>query len=992
MDHIEVGEAKGVADPVTEVEAEQRELDRGKSAPPPPGFDEDYYARQVDGPFSPLGGPPSSGPPPPLDGPPPPPPRAVDTRVIRKLVLFSDGTGNSSAKAEKTNVWRMFQAMDLTMSDQLAMYDDGVGTSTNRYLAAIGGAFGWGLKRNVIDLYKFVCRNYVDKNTQIYGFGFSRGAFTIRVLMGLITLEGLVNFTSEAELHARANQAYAHFRRSCFKPLLLSPVWVYRLVRYLGAALLRLVTGKPRYSRAANRAVPHIKFLGLWDTVSAYGMPIAELKPAINWLFWPMDFHDLKLSAKVERACHALSLDDERTTFHPIIWDEAEESDQRRVTQVWFAGAHANVGGGYPEDQLSLVSLDWMMRQAQENGLRLQKLCVERVSNEKSSFGRIYNSRAGTGVFYRYSPREIKVPAESSESDVLPIVHSSVIARMARGADGYVPNSLPSHFLVLAPNGQLLPMTGFSDPNAPARNFDRYIAEAAPGTPQILATDMAEDRTQALEKAINELNSPDRGTFEVIEDTVWWRRAVYLACSVLAIAIVFYPWLGTTTDLTLHYLEKHTGGPIPAALQKFDDWDGYLQGIATTAVDNVKVLIPGWFDTWAATIKEHPLEVATLLSLFVWTVWIGDVLRRRIHDYRLIAWHAPLRKKFRENLLARKILSVRRMTSLLLLFDLLIVIAALVPASANAVFPFLAGAALLNMVLLVRIMQQRAMVARLAVDDDAPLFDQNKQSATYHVRKNRVLKVINVAIGNYVVPALFAIALAYLMAAVVNRVAFDLESANGQFCASANPETPTVSREVGATTTFRTNSFCWSTGRILEAKTRYRIVVSDSAHDWFDKKAHTDPRGFPANTFLYAAATPLKRWWNAPWFMPIARVGQKGNHEYALQPCLYRADGNPRNTEFDLSPNPTGIPDAEAKGIVDAYDKNGEKVDKTRHVLVAEFTPQTGGELFMFVNDAVLALPGRKDHFYKNNRGTASVTIEQVHEDVNSKFHYYCPK
>src|ERR1700687_1536839 len=115
--------------------------------------------------------------------------------MTKKIVLFSDGTGNSSAKAEKTNVWRMFQALDQTKIYQIAKYDDGVGTSSNKYLAAIGGAFGWGLKRNVIDLYKFLCRNYKTAadykvagatDDEIFAFGFSRGAFTIRVVVGLV--------------------------------------------------------------------------------------------------------------------------------------------------------------------------------------------------------------------------------------------------------------------------------------------------------------------------------------------------------------------------------------------------------------------------------------------------------------------------------------------------------------------------------------------------------------------------------------------------------------------------------------------------------------------------------------------------------------------------------------------------------------------------------------------------------------------------------------
>src|SRR5215475_4167750 len=110
----------------------------------------------------------------------------------RNIVLLSDGTGNSAAKVWRTNVWRTFEALDLSNSDQVAFYDDGVGTSSFKPLAVLGGAFGYGLKRNVIDIYKFVCRNYQNESDQIFGFGFSRGAFTIRVVVGLILDQGLV--------------------------------------------------------------------------------------------------------------------------------------------------------------------------------------------------------------------------------------------------------------------------------------------------------------------------------------------------------------------------------------------------------------------------------------------------------------------------------------------------------------------------------------------------------------------------------------------------------------------------------------------------------------------------------------------------------------------------------------------------------------------------------------------------------------------------------
>src|SRR6516165_7840799 len=135
--------------------------------------------------------------------------------MSKKIVLLSDGTGNSSAKAQKTNVWRLFQALDQREDSLIAKYDDGVGTSSNKYLAALGGAFGFGLKRNVLDLYRFVCRNW-QHGDEIYGFGFSRGAFTIRVLVGLIAKEGLITYRSEKELARNAAAAYRNYRSKSF--------------------------------------------------------------------------------------------------------------------------------------------------------------------------------------------------------------------------------------------------------------------------------------------------------------------------------------------------------------------------------------------------------------------------------------------------------------------------------------------------------------------------------------------------------------------------------------------------------------------------------------------------------------------------------------------------------------------------------------------------------------------------------------------------------
>ena len=121
--------------------------------------------------------------------------------MSKNIVLLSDGTGNSAASIFKTNVWRLFQILDLSdPTRQIAFYDDGIGTSSFKLFAILGGIFGFGLKRNVVALYSFCCRNY-KAGDRIYCFGFSRGAFTIRIVAGLIASQGLVTYNdSEADL------------------------------------------------------------------------------------------------------------------------------------------------------------------------------------------------------------------------------------------------------------------------------------------------------------------------------------------------------------------------------------------------------------------------------------------------------------------------------------------------------------------------------------------------------------------------------------------------------------------------------------------------------------------------------------------------------------------------------------------------------------------------------------------------------------------------
>ncbi|MDB5576253.1 MAG: hypothetical protein JWR80_1429, partial [Bradyrhizobium sp.] len=225
-----------------------------------------------------------------------------------RIVLLSDGTGNAASSIWRTNVWRLFESLERVAHSQVVYYDDGVGTSSFLPDSLLGLMFGKGLKRNVLNFYEFLCRTYSDGD-EIFAFGFSRGAFTIHTVIGMVADQGLVTFTSETELHHKAKAAYKAYRLGKTSQYSNSP-WKRRIRwAFTGSDIL--------YDATQNRKIDRIRFVGLWDTVSAYGLPVEEMARGISRWFSSLRLPDRRLSRIVQRACHALSLDDERTTFHP---------------------------------------------------------------------------------------------------------------------------------------------------------------------------------------------------------------------------------------------------------------------------------------------------------------------------------------------------------------------------------------------------------------------------------------------------------------------------------------------------------------------------------------------------------------------------------------------------------------------------------------------------------------------------------------------------
>jgi uncharacterized protein (DUF2235 family) len=486
----------------------------------------------------------------------------------KRIVVLSDGTGNSSAAIWRTNVWRTFEALDLSKSDQVAFYDDGVGTSSFKPLAILGGAFGYGLKRNVIDIYKFVCRNCQSDDDEIFGFGFSRGAFTIRVLSGLLLDQGLVQATNEIELDRLATAAFQDYRRRRYHT-----VWWDFLTKDHKI---------PASSTAANnKPVNKIRFLGLWDTVAAYGLPVDEMTRGVNRWIWPLELPSRVLDPRVQRACHALALDDERTTFHPVLWDESaqippnpdQERDisDERISQVWFSGMHSNVGGGYPDDSLARIPQYWIMTEAKKCGLRFKSapdadpdsMINTRAARDKD--GRLYDSRSGLGSYYRYGPRKLaelcneKFSNKPGDSVLLrtPKIHESVLKRIQNNAHPCAPLGIPARYDVVTEQGTVLP---------PANN-------------PYESSDASQARAKVQERVWN---------------TVWTRRIFYFLTVLTSAALLIFPLLRSRPP------SDEFSSPVR--------WLSDLIRLAGS-------FLPSIADPWLNGYARSPLTFATLVVL-----------------------------------------------------------------------------------------------------------------------------------------------------------------------------------------------------------------------------------------------------------------------------------------------------------------------------------------------------------------------------------------
>jgi uncharacterized protein (DUF2235 family) len=333
------------------------------------------------------------------------------------IVICCDGTWNSADQAAVngelcvTNVLKLACRVSKETAGgalQIVYYDQGVGTG-NVLDRVVGGAFGEGLEANIHDAYRFLIANY-EPNDKLYIFGFSRGAYTARSLGGMIRRCGILRRDKVRE-YPKAKA-------------------IYRTTRSAeDADAVQFRKG------AAIEPDTPIQCVGVWDTVGALGIPLRAFGRQNKEKY---EFLDTRLSKAVKFAFHALAIDEHRGTFKPTLWD-SEPVNGQIVQQVWFAGAHSDVGGGYPEHGLSDIALEWMMGAAVTAGLELDEDVIKALPTAKNPTQDAHESRK---KFYKVQPaldRSIGATAFHTE-----YFHRMLVERW-RDKPDYRPESLKPH-------------------------------------------------------------------------------------------------------------------------------------------------------------------------------------------------------------------------------------------------------------------------------------------------------------------------------------------------------------------------------------------------------------------------------------------------------------------------------------------------------------------------------------------------------------------
>lgn len=377
-----------------------------------------------------------------------------------------DGTNNTPSRQKETNVSRLYRAARDSSGNkktkQTVRYILGVGTErrnggqryykdlikqtkptdelinlapsvVKRYLKAInpdlpvllrfipnhlrnkflGGLCGWGTSFNIKAAYAFLCSNYQRRRQDnIYLFGFSRGAFAARSLAGFVDRVGIL-LRDKIYLVEAAYALYKHPDEE--------------LREYLSEFLMK-VSGSSRVIEGRTDLPVH--FLGVWDTVARVGIP--KYEQDLPWMTSQVEFHEMELPPSIGLARHALALHELREPFRPTMWSAINNQPEGRIKQVWFPGAHADVGGGYGQSERGLEnnSLRWMAHEASAAGLHI---CEQRLSESlRFSRSKVHHEfDSSENKIYRYLVPTIRDELQSFQNAPEALINSYQIDESA---------------------------------------------------------------------------------------------------------------------------------------------------------------------------------------------------------------------------------------------------------------------------------------------------------------------------------------------------------------------------------------------------------------------------------------------------------------------------------------------------------------------------------------------------------------------------------
>ncbi|MGO9169636.1 MAG: DUF2235 domain-containing protein [Candidatus Korobacteraceae bacterium] len=291
----------------------------------------------------------------------------------KNIVICCDGTANEFAE-DNTNVVKLFYVLNHDQAKQVTFYHPGLGTMepagslttfSRQVTKLLGKALGYGLSNDIRDAYEFLMEKY-EEGDRLFLFGFSRGAYTVRAVCSLLHMYGLIRKGNE-------------------------PLVPYAVRMMIG--IDRAEKGDARQRAATSRYFELARgfretmsrsdckpwFVGVWDTVSSVG-----------WIENPLRLPFVSDNPDIEIARHAVSIDEHRAFFRNNLWRPGNESTgphgPRDLKQVWFPGVHCDVGGGYPEAEsgLAKVALEWMVEEAEANGLLADRARKDEVLGKTS--------------------------------------------------------------------------------------------------------------------------------------------------------------------------------------------------------------------------------------------------------------------------------------------------------------------------------------------------------------------------------------------------------------------------------------------------------------------------------------------------------------------------------------------------------------------------------------------------------------------------------